>query len=77
MSRPHTMPAAVLSGGPVVSQVERQLLADRPLLIGVGRIVVRRQPIAPADRQPLHQPAARNTCQIPLHATQLPQLDCL
>jgi hypothetical protein len=32
--------------------------------------------IAATGRQPLHEPAARYSDQFPLHATELPQLDC-
>lgn len=75
MSRPRTMPATVLPDRPDVAQVERQLLAGPWQLLSIGRIVVRREAIASADRQPFHQPAAREPSQIPIHATQLPQLD--
>jgi len=75
MSRPHAMLAAVLPAGPVVQKVQRELMADRSLLFRIGRIVVRCEPIASAGRQPFHQPAALEPSQIPLHATQLQQLD--
>lgn len=38
-------------------------------------VVVCRGPIRTTGRQPVHQAAARNSNQLPLHRTQLPQRD--
>jgi hypothetical protein len=85
MSRPHTMPAAVLPDRLALRLAEGR----RDVVGGASRwqarahraartriVVVSGQTVASAGRQPLQKPAALKPSQIPLHATQL-LLDCL